>query len=359
HRDEVEFHEYLQWQAELQLAAAGRRSWELGLGVGIYQDLALGADAGGAETWGNRALYADSVSIGAPPDDFSLKGQDWGLPPFIPERLVESGYEPFIAALRANMRYAGALRIDHVMGLARLFWVPSGRDPGRGAYVSYPLGDLLGILALESERNRCLVIGEDLGTVPEVIWRALPELGALSYRVLYFEKEPDGNFKAPAAYPVDALVAVSTHDLPTLRGYWLGRDLEVREQLGLFPSVAMRDKLAAARARDRTRLLVALQRHGLLPEGVGPDPAVLPDLPSELLRALHVFLARAPAKVMVVQLEDALGQAEQANLPGSMGRHPNWRHRLALDFERWTKDERVLALMEALRAVRGAAPHAR
>ncbi len=194
--EQVEFFEYLQWQAELQLEAASRRSWEHALGVGLYQDLALGVDRGGGEAWANQGLYALGASMGAPPDDFNLHGQDWGLPPMIPAQLVDAAYAPFIATLRANMRHAGALRIDHVMGLMRLFWIPAGGTPEAGAYVAYPLDDLFGIVALESQRNRCLVIGEDLGTVPDAVREAMARYGALMYRLLYFEKEQDGAIQA-------------------------------------------------------------------------------------------------------------------------------------------------------------------
>ncbi|MEK7437041.1 MAG: 4-alpha-glucanotransferase, partial [Pseudomonadota bacterium] len=233
HAERVEFYEYLQWQAELQLEAVGRRSMELGLGVGLYQDLAVSVDRGGAEAWANQDLYAIAASVGAPPDDFNLHGQDWGLPPLAPERLRAAAYAPFIATLRANMRHAGALRIDHVMALARLYWVPQGAAPRDGAYVHYPFEDLVGIVALESHRNRCMVIGEDLGTVPDEVRATLTRVGILSYRVLLFERQQSGDFKPPAEYPADSLVTATTHDLPTLAGYWEGRDLALRRELGL------------------------------------------------------------------------------------------------------------------------------
>jgi (1->4)-alpha-D-glucan 1-alpha-D-glucosylmutase len=254
HGERVEFFEYLQWQVHLQLRAAGQRAYELGLGVGLYQDLAVGVDAGGAEAWALQELYASGARIGSPPDDFNLKGQDWGLPPWCPQRLRAEAYAPFIATLRQNMRATGALRIDHVMALMRLFWVPLGRAPVEGTYVYYPFQEMLGILALESQRNRCLVIGEDLGTVPGEVRRALRPLGVLSYRLLYSEKAGDGSFKAPQDFERQALVAVTTHDLPTLAGYWQGLDLELRQRLDLFPSHELRDRQVVARAEDRARL---------------------------------------------------------------------------------------------------------
>lgn len=214
----MEFYEYPQWQADVQYARATHRSFELGLGVGVYEDLAVSVDRGGAEIWAIQDVFARGAGAGAPPDDFNLQGQDWGLPPMIPSLLRAAAYEPFIAILRANMRRAGALRIDHVMGLMRLFWVPPDGKAIDGLYVRYPFADLLGIVCLESERNRCLVIDEDLGTVPDEVRHALWEAGVLSYRLLYFERRHDGEFKSPHEFPEQTIVSTSTHDLPTLAG---------------------------------------------------------------------------------------------------------------------------------------------
>lgn len=353
HAERVEFFEYLQWQAELQLASAERRAAELGMGVGLYQDLALGADRGGAETWIEQPVFALPASAGAPPDDFNPLGQNWGLPPMIPHRLQEAGYRPFIDVLRAGMRHAGALRIDHVMGLMRLFWVPPDGSAAQGAYVRYPFDDLLGILALESHRNRCLVVGEDLGTVPDEVRAALAPMGVLSYRLLLFQKDWEGSFLPPANYPAQALVSVTTHDLPTLRGFWQGRDLQLRHTLELFPSESFRQAQMEARSQDRARLLAALEREGLLPGGAGLDPADYPEMTWELVRAIHLFLARAPAKLMVVQMEDVLEQSEPVNLPGTTEQWPNWRRKLSIELERWTADGRIADIAEALRDVRG------
>ncbi|MBE0626509.1 MAG: malto-oligosyltrehalose synthase [Burkholderiales bacterium] len=350
--ERVEFYEYLQWQAELQLEAVGRRSMDIGLGVGLYQDLAVSVDRGGAEAWANQNLYAIAASVGAPPDDFNLRGQDWGLPPLAPERLRAAAYAPFIATLRANMRHSGALRIDHVMALARLYWVPQGGEPREGAYVYYPFEDLVGIVALESHRNRCMVIGEDLGTVPDDVRATLARVGILSYRVLFFERQQSGEFKAPAEYPADALVTAATHDLPTLAAYWEGRDLALRHELGLFPTTEAHQGQVLGRAQDRARLLLALEREGLLPEGVSVDPQSLPEMSAALLRQLHAFLARCPARVLVVQLEDVLGAREQVNLPGTTGEYPNWRRKLSLALERWPEDERYTGLARVVSALR-------
>ncbi len=351
HASEVEFREYLQWQADIQLAAVGRRARQVGLAAGVYQDLAVGISPAGAEAWSSRDLYALGVHVGAPPDDFNAHGQDWGLPPLVPHRLTQSGYEIFIATLRAGMRCGGALRIDHVMGLMRLFWVPRGDSAAQGAYVGYPLSDLLGILALESQRNRCMVIGEDLGTTPAGLRPALEQAGVLSYRVLIFERGWDGAFRPPQEYARQALVCVSTHDLPTLRGYWLGRDIDARDALGQFPSEAMRESQRAGRGKDRIRLLEALRREAVLPE---PPPAGEPaDMTQGLALAVHRYLARSPSMVMTVQMEDVLGAADQVNLPGSDERHPNWRRKLPLEIERWPHSARVRDLFGMLRTERG------
>jgi len=357
HAARLEFFEYLQWQADHQLAAAKRRA--TGIGVVVCNDLAVSIDRGGAEAWANQGLYGLGASVGAPPDEFSPRGQDWGLPPVVPGRLRAAHYAPFIAMLRANMRHAGALRIDHVMGLARLFWVPAGGVPADGAYVRYPFSDLLGIVALESHRNRCLVIGEDLGTVPDEVRTALGATGVLSYRLLYFERNSAGDFRAPADYPVQALAAASTHDLPTLAGWWTGRDITRRVEVGVLSSPDARDAQARARAADRSRLLLALDREGLLPPGTTPDPISVPEMTPALARAIAVFLARTPAKVMVVQLEDLLGVSEQVNLPGTTRENPNWRRKLPLALEHWPDDERFIKLARALTAIRGGVRHAR
>ena len=360
HADSVDFFAWLQWLADAQLAEVGRQSWLRGLGIGLYQDLAVGVNPGGAEAWAWQGVFAAGAHAGAPPDDFNLLGQDWGLPPFVPQRLREVAYEPLIEVLRASMRYAGALRIDHVMGLARVFWVPAGLAATHGAYVAYPLEDMLGIVALESQRNQCLVIGEDLGTVPEGFRPRLARADLLSYRPFLFERSDEGAFKPPADYPRHALVAASTHDLPTLQGLWQGADLDLRAVLQLFPSEVLRENMVVSRAQDRARILMALEREHLLPEGASIHPVSVPELSPPFIQAIHAYLARTPAQLLVVQPEDILGIAEQANLPGSRDdQHPNWQRRLTLDLEDWRSDERFLGLGAVLRHERGSAVTAR
>ena len=235
HAAEVEFYLYLQWQAAVQLADAQRAAEQKGMKLGLYGDVAVGVSAGGSETWSNPDLYVTQAGIGAPPDPLALKGQDWGIPPQNPRALKQQRYQAFIDLLRFNMRAVGALRLDHVMALFRQWWVPRGFIATEGAYVHYPLEDLMRILCLESHRNRCVVIGEDLGTVPDAVRFAMHRYAVAHYKVLLFEKEPDGRFKLPAAYEKLALAAVTTHDLPTFRGWWESVDIGIAARLNLYP----------------------------------------------------------------------------------------------------------------------------
>ena len=343
----VGLHEYLQWQADLQLGRAQERCRDLGMAVGLYADLAISIGPDGSEAWANQHLYALGASVGAPPDAFNTRGQDWGLPPYDPWRLREAGYAPLIATLRSNMLRAGALRIDHVMGLARLWWVPAGCEPGEGAYVRYPLADLLGIVALESHRERCLVIGEDLGTVAEELRRELEAHEILSYRLLLFERDGVA-FKPPGAYPRRALVAWSTHDLPTFAGWWSGADLATRARLRLADADHL-ERARGERRAERAALVAALRAEGLVAEGTDPEAP----LTEELAVAVHAYAARSAATVMVVQMEDVLGLTEQANLPGTIDQHPNWRRKLPLELDAWPRDARLRRMTRALAAIRG------
>lgn len=328
----VGYFEYLQWQASRQLEAVGARCRALGMPVGLYLDLAVSVDRGGSDAWRHRASFALGAGVGAPPDVFNPNGQDWGLPPLRPDRLRDNRYAVFIEALRANMRGAGAIRIDHVMMLMRLFWIPGGGTPREGTYVHYPYEELLAILALESERHRCLVIGEDLGTVPDAMRDAMRRFGVLSYRLLYFEREGEG-FKAPADYPRDAVVAISTHDLPTLAGWWSAHDLRTRFELGMFPGPELFEQQVLERAQEKVRLLQTVQRHAALPPGSLAAAAGGSALDADAVAALHGFLAAAPSSILMAQLEDALGEVEQPNLPGTVGQHPNWRRKYGQGLE--------------------------
>ncbi|HLJ21523.1 MAG TPA: malto-oligosyltrehalose synthase, partial [Stellaceae bacterium] len=340
--ERIEFHEYLQWLVDQQLDRVRASAGSLHMGIGLYQDLAVGIDGGGAEFWEARSVFGAGMSVGAPPDAWNLRGQNWGLPPWNPVALRAAAYRPFSDLLRATMRHAGAVRIDHVMELARLFWIPAGKGPRDGTYVSYPFEDLLGILALESVRNRCVVIGEDLGTVPEGFRERMLEAGILSYRLLYFEREQDGSVRKPEHYPPEAAVAISTHDLPPLSAFWSSADIELRDALGLWPSPERRAADAADRPRLRAAFTSAFRDAGVL--AAEPEAAEAP------IAAAHAFLARAPSRMLIVNPDDMLGARRQVNVPGTVDEHPNWRHRLPLDLEDLFADRRILdvaALLEA------------
>lgn len=326
HGERIGYHEYLQWQAARQLESASARCAELAMAIGLYLDLAVSVDRGGSDAWRHRGCFALDLRVGAPPDAFNTQGQDWGLPPLRPDRLREARYAIFIEALRTNMRGAGAIRIDHVMALMRLFWIPNRGRPRDGSYVAYPFDELFAILALESQRHRCLVIGEDLGTVPNAMRKTMRRHGVQSYRLLYFERTPDGAFRAPADFPREAVVAIGTHDLPTLAGWWSALDLRVRFDLGLMPDAATYERAVQERHHDRTQLLEAVrQQRALPPRSVAAAEGGTLD--ADAVAALHAFLSAAPSGVMMVQLEDALGEIEQSNLPGTTFQHPNWQRK--------------------------------
>jgi len=330
----VEFHCWLQWIARQQLDRVERRARRAGLRLGLYRDLAVGPHAGGAETWGEEGLYALDASVGAPPDALAPQGQDWGLPPMDPDALAERAYEPFITLLRSNMSRHGALRIDHVMALFRQWWVPRGRASSGGGYVHYPLEDLAAILALESHRQQCLVIGEDLGTVPPEVRRAMSDFRIYSYRVLWFERDGAGRFLPPGAYPEASLATVSTHDLPPLAGYLRGTDLELRARLAdAGADAAVATQAGAERAETQKMLLETLTEASLWPvEGGAPAREAAGRGPATLAEATQLYLARAKAALLTLQPEDWLGMEMPVNMPGTHAEYPNWRRKLVMDW---------------------------
>jgi 4-alpha-glucanotransferase len=358
HRDRVEFFQFLQWEADRQLAAAARAGREAGLSIGLYRDLAVGADPNGAEAWADQELVAPGASIGAPPDALSRGGQNWGLAPINPLVLRRQGFRPFIASLRANMRHAGILRMDHVMSLNRLYWIPSGMEAKAGAYVKYPFTEMVRLVALESRRQGCAVVGEDLGTVPEGFRETMRSANILSYRIFAFERRNDGTFTPPAQYPPLAAASAATHDLATLKGFWLGTDIVWRRRLGLYPDRNALEADANQRHRDRQLLLDALVREGLLSPTQTAEFLVEGELPvytPALGDAIFGFLARSRARLMLVQLEDVLSEVDQANLPGTSDEYPNWRRRLSCGLEeiqRGAELRRVVALIKEARCAR-------
>jgi 4-alpha-glucanotransferase len=319
HRARIAYFCYLQWQVDRQLAAVAAKCATMS--IGLYVDLAVGVDRNSADAWADPALVVDAVEIGAPPDAFTPHGQNWGLAPLSPAVLRERAYEPFVALLRANMRHAGALRIDHVMGLMRLFWIPERRPAIDGTYVEYPFEDLLGILALESRRNRCAIVGEDLGVVPEGFRARMERERILSYRLMYFEREWAGRFRRPESYPALALASPGTHDLPTLRGYWEARDITFRGSVGFVTDAEAHERERDERLRDRALLLDLLVELGLLAPEVrralhaSAEPAVTSALLDEVVRAVYRMLARTPS-VLVMVAAESRGRSRAAELPG-------------------------------------------
>ena len=331
HADEVDYFGWLQWLAAAQLAAVRARARELQLSIGLYGDYAVGVNASGSETWSDQTLYCMGAAIGAPPDPLGVAGQEWGIPPQDPRALRRAAYAPFAALVRASMRHCGALRLDHVMALFRQWWVPRGFRSVDGGYVHYPLEDLLAVVALESQRNGCLIVGEDLGVVPDEIRRALPEFGVYHYKVVMFEQR-QGEFVAPADYVRRALATVTTHDLPTLRGWWEAHDIELWEQLGFYADASVGVQARAERSKERQTLLRALRREGLWPEdesietsdSTPPAPAYSP----ALARAIQVYLGSTRSALVTVQLEDMIGMREPVNIPGTSSEYSNWTRRM-------------------------------
>ncbi|CAG0978670.1 Glycogen operon protein GlgX [Burkholderiales bacterium] len=328
HARRVRFALYLQWLAERQLAAAAGHARASGLTSGFFRDLAIGAAPDGAEPWANPGDYARGVSIGAPPDDFSPTGQIWNLPPPNPEAMAASACARVRDVLVANMRHAGALRIDHVMGLSRLFWIPEGAAAAEGAYVGYPLDALLGVMAIESVRARCLVVGEDLGTVPEGLRERLAAADVLSSRVLWFERDGDG-FADPSSYPAKAAACVSTHDLPTIAGWWTGADIDEKQALELLTAEAA-DAERTERLASKVALAAALDRAGVAP-GTRVDVEAPHDV--AITTAIHRFVGGSPSALVMVQAEDLAGETMAANLPGVDRGRPNWRRKLDVEVE--------------------------
>lgn len=329
HAEAVAARYWLQWIAHGQLAAASAHA-RASMALGLYCDLAVGASDGGSETWMWPGLHARGMNVGAPPDPLSTQGQDWGLPPVNPMALTAARFMPFRQLLGSVMRHAGALRMDHAMALMRLYW----NSPDGGTYVSYPLEALLAVMAIESHRYECMVVGEDLGNVAPRMREAMTEHALLSYKPLIFERLEGGAFCPPSEWQPQAMAVVSTHDLPTLNGFWGGDDIAIQQSLGWLEDNDAQVQAQLARALDRTHLLAALGAEQLLPAGVTLDAQTAPEMTPTLAAAVYAFLGRTPCKLLGVQLEDLVGQREQLNVPGTTeDRYPNWRQRIAVPLE--------------------------
>jgi 4-alpha-glucanotransferase len=348
--ERIQFHIWLQWVAHDQLAKAQARALAAGMRIGLYLDLAVGVAADGADSWSEPETILRGARIGSPPDAFNAKGQDWQLAPMSPHALKEGRGRIFGDLIGDAIGPAGAIRIDHAMALKRLYLMADGLESGDGAYVQYPFEEMLSALGDASSRRQAIIIGEDLGTVPENFRENMRNVGVPGYRVLFFERESDGRFRLPQSYERDALACISTHDLPTLRGWWEGHDLDDRLRLGLDDAGAAalhREK----RRTDRELMIAALSTSGLLPasleaaaRGAHPLPA---DLTQELAVALTRFLAVTPCRLVAVQLEDLVAMKDRANLPATTHEHPNWRRKLPLPLDQLPQAPMFLAMTQA------------
>ncbi|WP_139683762.1 4-alpha-glucanotransferase [Vibrio tasmaniensis] len=350
--DQVHLYMYLQWLADCQINDAQSLAEEKGMAVGLYRDLAVGVADSGSETWADEGNLVMDASIGAPPDILGPLGQNWGLPPLNPEVLQETSYDAYIKLLRANMKHCGALRIDHVLGLLRLWWIPKGENATKGAYIYYPVQDMLSILALESHRYQCSVIGEDLGTVPDEIVDILADAGVHSYKVFFFEtSEDDGGFISPKHYASQSMAALCTHDMPTLRGFWHCDDLKMGQEIGLYPDAQQLETLFDSRLECKQGILDSVAWHGFLPEGVGRDASQVP-MDSYLAEALQLHVAAGGSTLLSVQLEDWLEMDKPVNIPGTVDEYPNWRRKLSMNLDEIFAHEGVNRIASKLTDVR-------
>ena len=350
HAKRIKFFLWLQWQAAIQLAAANDVATANNMCIGLYRDLAVGVSEGSAEIWGNKDLYCTQASVGAPPDILGPLGQNWGLPPMDPEKLYTQQYQPIIDLFSANMRATGALRIDHVMALLRLWWVVKGDTAKQGGYVYYPVDDLLAILALESHKNQSLVIGEDLGTVPDEIREKLADNGVYSYRVFFFEQAKDGGFYSPSHYPVQSMSTLTTHDMPTLTGYWHCYDLEMGKELGLYPTDEILQTLYDSRHENKQAILDTLHGHQSVGNEVGHDVNYVA-MSKALNFGMQLHMAGGSSELLSLQLEDWLQMDKPVNIPGTFKEYPNWQRKLTRNlqdiFVDPTLNELAFALTEA------------
>jgi 4-alpha-glucanotransferase len=351
---EVDFHMFLQWQADCQLAAFADRAGNAEPEIGLYGDIAVGCHMCGADSWREGDLYAGNIRFGAPPDPFNAEGQNWGMAPINPRRLWQLAFKPFVALMRSNMRHAGALRIDHVMSLRRLFWIPEGGENRAGAYVNYPLEDLLAIVALESHRNGCMVVGEDLGTVPEGFRERLAAEKILSYRAVPFERHESKLLFRPDNYPQTAVVTSGTHDMPPILGHWRGNDIALRRRLADVDDPELWLTEERARGEDRELVRAALVDQGLLAADFPLDAELGEEQEQQLILAIERFAARTPSALLMVNLDDLLRCADLLNLPGTILEHPNWRKKSELPVGEISRDRFVGQLIDAITAERRA-----
>ncbi|AHL75666.1 4-alpha-glucanotransferase [Stutzerimonas stutzeri] len=319
HAEDISYHAFCQWLIARGLERAQTAARSAGMKIGLISDLAVGADGGGSQAWSRQDEVLAALSVGAPPDIINRQGQSWGISAFSPWGLKTHGYRAFIEMVRANLAHAGGMRIDHVMGLMRLWVMPSGAGPMEGAYLNYPFDDLLRLLSLEAWRRNAVILGEDLGTVPEGLREKLADRGLLGMRVLFFERDHQGTFKPPSHYPRSAITTSTTHDLPTISGWWQAHDIDWRIRVGQHQEQERPGQLEE-RERERAGLLRLLHEYTPEVDGDLAAPEVLAD-------ACSAFIGQTPAPLVLLPVEDALCLLEQPNLPGTTDTHPNWRRR--------------------------------
>ncbi|HWT72257.1 MAG TPA: 4-alpha-glucanotransferase [Oxalicibacterium sp.] len=340
HDNDIMFHAFLQWQAARGLRHAQRSAIAAGMRVGLITDLAVGAESSGSQAWSRQHQMLNGLSVGAPPDILGPRGQNWGLAAFSPRALRQYGFQAYIEMLRAAFRYAGGVRIDHILGLTRLWLVPNGSDGREGVYLRYPFEDLMHLIALESHRSKAIVIGEDLGTVPAGFSEQLGEAGLMGIRVLWFEQEGE-RFREAGSWSPQAIATTDTHDLPTVVGWWRGRDIDWRAQLDLLAPGTDIEQEYAARKRDREALARSLHE-------MQPHAHIDPEDEQPPLEAILRFVGATSAPLAIVPLEDVLALEEQPNLPNTIDQHPNWRRRLPASVDRMLDNESVAARLAVL-----------
>lgn len=349
HADEVDFHAWLQWLADTQLGEAQRRARAAGMRIGLYLDLAVGEVPDGSAVWSDRGRYVGGATIGAPPDYFSAAGQEWGVVALSPLALAAEDHAPLLDLLEAVARHAGALRIDHVMALWQLFLIPHGLSPAAGAYVRYPVEDILARLSALSRERELIVVGEDLGYVPPGFQHVMYLAGILFYRIVYFQKDHDGHFLDADAYPIPAIACLSTHDLPTLRGWWAGHDIELRLSHGLIGEESAAEQ-ARIREDERRQFVEMARRAGTeIPDGAERAE----EIPPGLLAGLHGFLAGTPSLLAGARLADLAGESLPTNLPGTSDAYPNWQRRLTITLEDLDRQPGFIEVAKAISARRG------
>lgn len=347
HADEVGFHIFLQWLASRGLAGAQRAAREEGMAIGLIADLAVGTDNGGSHVWSRQEDFLVGLQVGAPPDEINTHGQDWGLTTFSPMALQQHAFAPFLEMLRASLRHAGGLRIDHILGMRRLWVLPSGAKATDGVYLSYPQNDLLNLIALESQRHRAVIVGEDLGTVPPGFSATLADNGILGMQVMLFQRD-HGLFVEPSRWSTQVLATTTTHDLPTIAGWWRGRDIDCMNAIGMLPEHSNAEQMHAERNSDRHAMWNAFNYAGVATGEIPP-----PDAPAAVVDAAIQFVAKTPAPLAMIPLEDLLGIDEQPNLPGTIDQHPNWRRRLPAPIDELFENASVKSRMDLLNAERG------